>query len=118
MAKRRLSLRVRLPPYQTPRNVWRRAINRAVREARDRLGIKYNEGDRLEVQIQLYLDERAIITHDVDNRAKDVLDALQGRAGVRRRTIPSRRSFLMTGRSFAFQSISAFHRLKVSAWVI
>jgi len=81
MPKRRLSLRVRIPPYETPRNAWRCSINEIVSQAQARLGVEYNEDDRLEVRIRLYLDKRAIITHDVDNRVKDILDALQGRAG-------------------------------------
>ncbi len=29
----------------------------------------------------LYLKDNALIVHDVDNRLKDIMDALQGRAG-------------------------------------
>ena len=81
MAKRRMLLRVRLPAYRAPRNDWRRKIHAAVAEVCDGKSIHYVEGDELEVQIRIYMDGAALRMHDVDNRLKDVLDALQGRAG-------------------------------------
>jgi len=33
------------------------------------------------VEVKLYLRDRALEIHDVDNRLKDILDALQGRMG-------------------------------------
>ena len=35
----------------------------------------------MEVHVRLYLEHEAMLIHDVDNRLKDILDALQGRAG-------------------------------------
>ncbi len=81
MPKRRLSLRVRIPPYQAPRNQWRRLLNSEVRKRQVRRGIHYSASDRLEVQVLLYMDAVSLRFHDVDNRLKDILDALQGRAG-------------------------------------
>jgi len=50
-------------------------------EMQSRQRVAYVATDRLEVRIQLYLDGASAVVHDVDNRLKDVLDALQGRAG-------------------------------------
>ena len=81
MAKPRLSLRVRIPPYQTPRNTWRRLVNREVASQAKARGVRYRGSDRLEVHVRLYMDDSSLRSHDVDNRLKDILDALQGRAG-------------------------------------
>lgn len=81
MAKRALKLHFRIPPYRIPRNGWRRLIHAAAMEAQRRVGVKYADTDRLEVEVHLYLDGGALEWNDVDNRLKDVLDALQGRAG-------------------------------------
>jgi hypothetical protein len=81
MAKRALKLHFLIPPYRIPRNGWRRLIHSAATEAQRRAGVTYTDTDRLEVEVRLYLDGSALDWHDVDNRLKDVLDALQGRAG-------------------------------------
>lgn len=81
MAKPRIRLHVRIPPYQHPRNAWRNAIHaEATKEAQAR-GVSYNPDDRLELSIKLYMDEVGLRFHDVDNRLKDIMDALQGRVG-------------------------------------
>jgi len=81
MAKRRLKLKVRIPPYSSPRNKWRHQIHRAVLEAAQKKDIQYQEGDQLELKLVLYLPEMGLRFHDVDNRLKDVMDALQGLTG-------------------------------------
>ena len=81
MAKPRLSLRVRIPAYRAPRNAWRTLINRRVAQEAAARRVRYREGDRLEVHVRLYMDASSLRSHDVDNRLKDILDALQGRAG-------------------------------------
>ena len=81
MAKPKLSLQVRIPPYQGPRNAWRRRLNGLVAQEQKRTGVRYQESDRLEVRVRLYMDEKSLRSHDVDNRLKDILHALQGRAG-------------------------------------
>jgi hypothetical protein len=44
--------------------------------------VSYRPDDRLEIELRLYFtDERQTDIHDVDNRLKDCLDALQGRVG-------------------------------------
>ncbi len=81
MGKRRLSLQVRIPAYRGHRNAWRESIHaEAVRAAQSR-GVEYQPEDKLELSIKLYLDESGLGFHDVDNRLKDIMDALQGRAG-------------------------------------
>ena len=88
--KRSLKLSARIPPYQAPRNAWRRRIHQAVVEAKARRDISYRPTDRLEVHVRLYMSSGALTSNDVDNRLKDVLDALQGRAGGSKRapTLP------------------------------
>lgn len=81
MAKRPLKLTIQIPAYKRPRNDWRRLIHAAVMKAQEQSVVKYTEADRLEVQCRLYFDTWALAHHDVDNRLKDILDALQGRAG-------------------------------------
>ena len=81
MAKRRQSLRVRIPPYRHPRNAWRDSIHVELVKASESRGVTYQSEDKLELSITLYLDEDGLKIHDVDNRLKDIMDALQGRAG-------------------------------------
>jgi hypothetical protein len=87
MAKRPLKLKIRIPEYAFPRNSWRRAIHAAVNEQRKE-AVRYKDGDRLEVHLKLYFSKaRALDIHDVDNRLKDCLDALQGRVGGTKRKV-------------------------------
>jgi Holliday junction resolvase RusA-like endonuclease len=82
MPKRPLKLTIRIPNYAAPRNRWRKAIHRAVAEQQKNTLVKYEPDDKLEIVLWLYFDkERATLIHDVDNRLKDCLDALQGRVG-------------------------------------
>jgi hypothetical protein len=85
MAKRRFSITVQLPAYARPRNEWRRKVHTAVLEAQTRRGVGYQDADRLEIRISLAL-ESALDIHEIDERIKDVVDALGGRiAGPRSR---------------------------------
>lgn len=81
MAKRRLKLSVRIPQYQSPRNSWRQTLHTIISSAASKAGISYRSSDKLELKVKLYIDGTAISFHDVDNRLKDIMDALQGRAG-------------------------------------
>lgn len=81
LAKRSLRIAFRLPPYRAPRTAWRLAIHAAASQAAQTAGIKYGRDDRLELEVRLFFAGSALAWHDVDNRLKDVLDALQGRAG-------------------------------------
>jgi len=84
MPKRPLRLKVRIPEYRAPRQAWRRALWRAVETERRRLGVTYSPDDALEVHLRLYMTPRGLFFHDVDNRLKDCLDALQGKTGGKR----------------------------------
>lgn len=77
----RKALHVRMPPYRNPRNAWRKALHAAIVAEQEAKGVRYTATDRLEVRVRLYLKGKAVHVHDLDNRLKDILDALQGRAG-------------------------------------
>jgi hypothetical protein len=91
MRKETKKLKFRLPLYKAPRNDWRTQINAAARLARRKTGVKYDPSDRLAVKVRLYLPDAALAANDVDNRMKDVFDALQGRVGgpKAKRTLPA-----------------------------
>ena len=91
MAKRPLNLTIRIPPYENPRNAWRKKLHQIVLERQRDSAVQYLQSDKLEVAVRLYISGSALGVHDVDNRLKDILDALQGRAGgpkVRRSLLP------------------------------
>jgi hypothetical protein len=81
MGKPRRTLKFRLPEYVSPRNAWRREIHRAALEAARKLEVIFPSDAKISVEVRLYLSGRKLEIHDVDNRLKDILDALQGRAG-------------------------------------
>jgi hypothetical protein len=81
MAKQPLSLKVRLPRYESPRNEWRKKLHACIITAIKNKGIEYTRIKKLELRITLYLAEPHIRFHDVDNRLKDIMDSLQGRMG-------------------------------------
>ena len=81
MAKRRLKLSIRIPPYHPPRNSWRRELHNLLSAKAARAAISYVSSDKLQLKVVIYLPEADLSSHDVDNRLKDIMDALQGRAG-------------------------------------
>ena len=84
MAKRRFSIVVQLPAYARPRNEWRRRVHAAVLEELARRGVGYQDADRLDLRLALALDGKPLSVHAIDERVKDVVDALGGRiAGPR-----------------------------------
>jgi Holliday junction resolvase RusA-like endonuclease len=84
-------LAFRLPRYRSPRNHWRREINAAALAAQRKTRVTYDSWDRLVVKVRLYMPDAELAANDVDNRMKDVFDALQGRAGgpKAKRTLPA-----------------------------
>ena len=73
-------IRTLLPTYQQDRQRWRKQILSNVREAAALCGVEYGDDDLLDVEVLLYLTRgKRYAIHDVDNRLKDILDALQGR---------------------------------------
>jgi len=81
MAKRKYKLHFRIPPYKRPRNEWRYLIYQEASKKVAAQKLIYKRNDPLEVTVILYFKKLAIGVHDVDNRLKDILDALQGRMG-------------------------------------
>ncbi len=81
MAKQPAKLKVRLPKYHNPRNAWRREIRTAVRDRMKEVNVRYTPKDKLEICLRLYFGEPDLSRIDVDNRLKDVMDALQGQVG-------------------------------------
>ena len=80
-----LRVTVALPAYLTPRNAWRRAIHRAAAAEFAAANLRFSEQDRIGIVVELEMTEGMLRFHDVDNRLKDVLDALQGRVGGSKR---------------------------------
>lgn len=81
MAKRKTKLTIRIPPYQSPKNTWRQKIHRIASLEAERAEVSYRSTDKLELKVRLYLKDRSLFFHDLDNRLKDIMDALQGCAG-------------------------------------
>jgi len=81
MAKPLVKLKVRIPEYRRPRTAWRREIHRVVAEVLQQRRIRYSDRDRFEIVLRLYLSKSKLRLVDIDNRLKDVLDALQGHVG-------------------------------------
>jgi Holliday junction resolvase RusA-like endonuclease len=82
MAKSRRTIKTVLPTYRRDQSQWRKNILTNVLNAANKRGVRYDTDDRLEVVVLLYLSEgKRLDIHDVDNRLKDILDALQGRFG-------------------------------------
>ena len=81
MAKRGHKLSVRIPNFMKDSEAWRKAIHAAIVEAQDRGSVRYSETDKLEVEIRFHLENPKLTILDLDNRLKDVLDALQGFIG-------------------------------------
>lgn len=81
MGKRPFTLKIRIPQYAPSRNEWRRKIHAELVRTLNSHSIEYTEDDKIELRIILYMRKNEIVFHDVDNRLKDIMDALQGRMG-------------------------------------
>ena len=73
-----MKLNVRIPNFQTESKAWRNAIHAAVAKAHADQKFRYSEDEKLEVEICFYLKNPKLTILDLDNRVKDVFDALQG----------------------------------------
>jgi Holliday junction resolvase RusA-like endonuclease len=78
MPKRALKLTVRIPSFETGVLAWRKKIHEAIAKIQKRGKVRYGENDKLEVEVCLYLTNPQLTKLDLDNRAKTILDALQG----------------------------------------
>ena len=81
MRKRPLKLVLRIPKFNKEAKTWRRGINAAVHAAQQEQGIRYSPDDKLDVRIIFYLKNPKLTILDLDNRLKQVFDALQGFLG-------------------------------------
>lgn len=81
MAKRGLKLSVPIPNFMSDGPTWRRALHAAIAEVQDQGNVQYSDTDKLEVEICFYLKNPKLTVLDLDNRLKDVFDALQGFIG-------------------------------------
>ena len=125
MAKRRFTISATLPAYAPPRNEWRRRVHAAVLEAQTFRGVGYRESDQLELRVSIFLQSRPLDVHDVDERVKDIVDALEGRiagrrsrrriapivaTGQMRRVILEKDTRSLRGRPFGVLTISRYRR--------
>lgn len=81
MSKKPLKLHVRLPQYKFPRSAWRKDIYKEILKEAKKHNTVYSDKDILELSIIIYLDNKKISIIDVDNRLKDIMDAVQGYTG-------------------------------------
>jgi hypothetical protein len=81
MPKRGLKLSVRIPNFMKDGAAWRRALHAAIVKEQDRGTVHYSNTDKLEVEICFHLRNPKLTILDLDNRLKDVFDALQGFVG-------------------------------------
>jgi len=84
-----------MPNFMKDSDAWRRAIHAAIVAEQDKTRARYSDTDKLEVQIRFHLQNPKLTILDLDNRLKDVFDALQGfigekgKSGALRRIIPN-----------------------------
>jgi Holliday junction resolvase RusA-like endonuclease len=91
MPKRRKTLKVPLPRFVSGRTQWRRRVHDAAAAAQRTSAVKYDEHDKLALDVRFGLPARKLKWVDVDNRLKHIMDALQGLLsgeGNKRRTKP------------------------------
>jgi Holliday junction resolvase RusA-like endonuclease len=86
MAKDQKRLTFRLPNYLNDPSGWRRKINEAAAAAQTRAGVAYSRDDKLELQVRMHLRDRKLTVLDLDNRLKQICDALQGFIGDKGKT--------------------------------
>jgi Holliday junction resolvase RusA-like endonuclease len=81
MRKQPQKLTVRIPNFMKDSIAWRRAIHAAVVQAQDQTKVRYASDAKFDVEVRFHLQGRKLTILDIDNRLKDVLDALQGFIG-------------------------------------
>lgn len=78
MPKRKLKVVAKIENYLVSEVKWKSAIYNAVKKAQRAAGVVYYEDDKLEVEICFHLTGHKLTKLDIDNRLKQVGDALQG----------------------------------------
>ena len=81
MAKRGFKLSVQIPNIMSDGPAWRRSLHAAIVQVQDRGNVRYSATDNLEVEICFHLRNPKLTILDLDNRLKDVFDAVQGFVG-------------------------------------
>jgi len=125
VAKRRFSISATLAAYAPPRNEWRRRVHAAVLEAQTFRGVGYRDSDQLELRVSIFLGARPLDVHEIDERVKDIVDALEGRIAGRRsrrriapivsggqirRVILEKDTRMLRGRPFGVLAIARYRR--------
>ena len=77
-----------MPNFMKDSDAWRRAIHAAIVAEQDKTRVRYSDTDKLEVQIRFHLQNPKLTILDLDNRLKDVFDALQGFIGEKGKAGP------------------------------
>jgi len=100
-------------------------VHAAVLEAQTFRGVGYRDSDQLELRVSIFLQSRPLDVHDVDERVKDIVDALEGRiagrrsrrriapivaTGQMRRVILEKDTRSLRGRPFGVLTISRYRR--------
>ena len=100
-------------------------MHAAVLEAQTFRGVGYRESDLLELRVSIFLPTRPLDVHDIDERVKDIVDALEGRIAGRRsrrriapivatgqirRVILEKDTRSLRGRPFAMLAIARYRR--------
>jgi hypothetical protein len=114
MPKRRTKFKCDLPPYVHPRLRWRQLIHQSAHEAFRRQQVhKYTAENRFMLTIRLRMTKSAMAFHDIDNRLKDIMDALQGRLGGPK-SIAAQRPLIPNDRQIFRVSIEKLNSKKTS----
>jgi len=78
VSKRKLKVIAKIPNYRVDEIGWKRAIYKEVAKAKRDAGVTYYDDDKLEVEVCFHLTGHKLTKLDIDNRLKQVGDALQG----------------------------------------
>src|SRR5204862_4570617 len=78
LRKQRQKLVAKIPHYEADSTSWKQKIYNAVLEAQTLAGIDYSDNVKLEVEVRFHLTGHKLTKLDLDNRLKQVGDALQG----------------------------------------
>jgi Holliday junction resolvase RusA-like endonuclease len=78
MRKGRLRLTAKISNYVPDSTSWKQAIYDAVTKAQKLAAVRYSYTDKLEVEVRFHLQGHKLTKLDLDNRLKQVGDALQG----------------------------------------
>lgn len=78
MRKSRQKVVAKIPMYVPDSIMWKQHIYDAVRKAQRLAGVRYSKEAKLDVDVRFYFRGHKLTKLDLDNRLKQVGDALQG----------------------------------------